>query len=88
MRVEGFESDLNLLDTPGTEEEFYNLFIKDQLIPSQNTTQNRLAALDAYFLVYDTTNLESFKALEPFHQLFIDTYIQSKSQGLQNQNTT
>ena len=33
-RVEGVESDLNLLDTPGTEEAFYNLFIKDQLIPS------------------------------------------------------
>lgn len=33
-QVDGFESELELLDTPGTEEAFYNLFIKDQLIPN------------------------------------------------------
>jgi len=66
-QVDGVESDLELLDTPGTEEAFYNLFIKNQLIPSEKNPKNRLIELDAYFLVYDTTNQDSFKALEPFH---------------------
>lgn len=73
-KVDGYESDLELLDTPGTEEAFYNLFIKDNLGQnSSNVTRNRLLDLDAYFLVYDTTNLESFRALKPFHQLIMDT---------------
>jgi len=28
-KVDGIESDLEILDTPGSEEAFYNLFIKD-----------------------------------------------------------
>ncbi len=59
------ESDIEILDTPGSEEVFYNLFIKDQL--NQSMKQSRISNLDAYILAYDTTNLESFKALEALH---------------------
>ena len=63
--VDGMESDIEILDTPGSEEVFYNLFIKDQL--NQSMKQSRISNLDAYILAYDTTNLESFKALEALH---------------------
>ena len=63
--VDGMESDIEILDTPGSEEAFYNLFIKDQL--NKSMKQSRISNLDAFILAYDTTNLETFKALEALH---------------------
>jgi hypothetical protein len=60
--VDNVESEFDLLDTPGSESAFQKLFIEQK-----NT---KYADLDAYFLIYDLTNQESFKALEPLHSFF------------------
>ena len=31
-KIDGMESEINILDTPGSEEAFYNLYIKDQIL--------------------------------------------------------
>ena len=60
--MDNVESEFDLLDTPGSESSFQKLFIESK--------DSKYEGLDAYLLVYDLTNMESFKALDPLHSFF------------------
>jgi hypothetical protein len=57
--LDNLESDFDVVDTPGNEEAFSRLFI--------NTKANALNRTDVYIMVYDVSNCESFKALDPLY---------------------
>ena len=61
--VDNIQSEFEIVDTPGSDQAFTNLIIE-----KKDTMYNDL---DAYVLVYDITNVESFKALDPLYAFLI-----------------
>ncbi len=61
--IDNIESEFEIVDTPGSDQAFTNLIIEKK--------DSMYNDLDAYVLVYDITNVESFKALDPLYAFLI-----------------
>ncbi|TNV78211.1 hypothetical protein FGO68_gene7939 [Halteria grandinella] len=81
VTVDGVDCEVEILDTPGSEETFYKVLVAQSVMVQGNRESQavlegckKIIDRDAILLVYDITNKDSFTQLESYYQFILDSY--------------
>lgn len=83
VTLDGYETEVEILDTPGSEEMFYKVFIQEQVKQARqsvvvgslhNPQGNKLMEMDALILLFDITKPETFKSMDSIYKYIMDSY--------------